>query len=88
MRVEIERLYVDERGFTRVLARVESGSRPGVWYGVYVWMRGGEVVASNCTCPGHTFRKHCKHVERVKSMVLQATAGPASAGGSGAPPPS
>jgi uncharacterized Zn finger protein len=81
VRVEVERLYVDERGFTRVLARVESESRPGVWYGVYVWMRGGEVVAANCTCPGHTFRKHCKHVEWVRSVVLQATAGPASAGG-------
>jgi uncharacterized Zn finger protein len=70
VRVEVEKLYVDERGFIRVLARVESESRPGVWYGVYLWMRGGEAVASNCTCPGHTFRKYCKHVERVRSMVL------------------
>jgi hypothetical protein len=31
MRVEIERLYVDERGITRVLARAESDSKPGVW---------------------------------------------------------
>jgi len=77
MRVEIERLYVDERGFVRVLARVESESKPGVWYGVYLWVRGGEVVAAHCTCPGYTFRKHCKHVERVRSVVLQATVGAA-----------
>ena len=77
VRVEVEKLYVDEHGFTRVLARVESESKPGVWYGVYVWMRGGEVVVAHCTCPGYTFRKHCKHVERVRSMVLQATVGAA-----------
>jgi uncharacterized Zn finger protein len=74
VRVEVERLYVDERGFIRVLARVESESRPGTWYGVYLWVRGGEVVASNCTCPGHTFRRRCKHVERVRIVASQAAA--------------
>jgi uncharacterized Zn finger protein len=44
-------------------------------------VRDGRIVAAHCTCPGYAFRKHCKHVERVRSVVLQATAGPASAGG-------
>jgi hypothetical protein len=71
VRVEIERLYEDEHGFTRVLARVESESRPGVWYGVYLWMRGDKVVAANCTCLGFVFRRQCKHVEWVRGEVLR-----------------
>jgi uncharacterized Zn finger protein len=71
MRVEIERLYEDEHGITRVLARVASESRPGVWYGVYLWMRDGEIVAAHCTCPGFVFRRQCKHVEWVRGEVLR-----------------
>jgi uncharacterized Zn finger protein len=69
MRVEIERLYEDEHGITRVLARVESESKPGVWYGVYLWLRDGKIVATYCTCPGYTFRRQCKHIEWVRNVV-------------------
>jgi uncharacterized Zn finger protein len=70
LRTEIERLYEDERGILRVLARVASESTPGVWYGVYLWIQDGKVVAAHCTCPGYTFRKQCKHIERVKNTAL------------------
>jgi uncharacterized Zn finger protein len=50
---------------------VESESRPGVWYGVYLWMRDDRVVAANCTCPGFVFRRQCKHVEWVRGEVLR-----------------
>jgi len=70
VRVEVERLYVDEHGIVRVLARVESESNPGLYYGVYIWLRDGEIVAAHCTCPGYAFRKHCKHVEWVKNVAL------------------
>jgi uncharacterized Zn finger protein len=70
VRVEIERLYEDERGITRVLARVESESNPGSWYGVYIWLRDGNIVAAHCTCPSYVFRKQCKHIEWVKNVTL------------------
>jgi uncharacterized Zn finger protein len=70
MKVEIERLYEDERGILRVLARVASESTPGLYYGVYLWLRDGRIIASHCTCPGYVFRKQCKHIERVKNMAL------------------
>jgi uncharacterized Zn finger protein len=70
MRVEIERFYEDEHGFTRVLARVESESKPGVWYWVYLWLRDGNIVAAHCTCPSFTFRRQCKHLEWVKNTAL------------------
>jgi len=72
VRVEVERFYVDERGFTRVLARVESESNPGSWHGVYLWLKDGRVVASHCTCPGYTFRGECKHVRWVTNIALAA----------------
>jgi hypothetical protein len=49
------------------IARVESESSLGVWYGVYVWLQDGKIVASHCTCIGYAFRKHCKHVEWVRN---------------------
>jgi len=67
VKVEIERFYEDEHGILRVLARVESESSPGVWYGVYVWLQDGKIVASHCTCIGYAFRKHCKHMEWVRN---------------------
>jgi uncharacterized Zn finger protein len=69
--VEIEQMYFDERGYLRVLARVKSESKPGVWYGVYLWMRDGRIVVAHCTCPGFVFRRQCKHVEWVRGEVLR-----------------
>ena len=71
--VEIEQMYFDERGYLRVLARVKSESRPGVWYGVYLWIRDGEIAVAHCTCPGFAFRRQCKHVEWVRGEVLRRT---------------
>jgi uncharacterized Zn finger protein len=70
MRVEIERLYEDERGFIRVLARVESSSTYGELYGVYLWLRDGKIVSSLCTCKGFAFQRHCKHIEWVRVTAL------------------
>ena len=81
MRVEVERLYVDEHGIVRVLARVESESNPGLYYGVYIWLRDGKIIASHCTCPGFVFKRQCKHVEWVKNIALnQANPKPSDPG--------
>jgi hypothetical protein len=70
VKVEVERFYVDERGILRVLARVRSESNPGSWYGVYIWLKDGKVIASNCTCLGFVFRGECKHIRWVTNMAL------------------
>jgi uncharacterized Zn finger protein len=70
MRVELEKLYVDEHGFIRVLAWVESSTTYGELYGVYLWLRDGKIVRSICTCKGFAFQKHCKHVEWVRATAL------------------
>jgi predicted nucleic acid-binding Zn finger protein len=72
LRVEVEKLYVDEHGILRALARIESERNPGKWYDVYVWLKDGEVVASHCTCPGYVFRGECKHVRWLKVVALAA----------------
>jgi hypothetical protein len=72
MRVEVERLYEDEHGILRVLARVGSESNPGSWYGVYIWLKDGKVIAKHCTCPGYVFRGECKHIRWVTNIALAA----------------
>jgi hypothetical protein len=72
MRVEIERLYDDEHGFTRVLGWALSESRPGLRHGVYVLLDpSGRVLRALCDCESFVYRKSCKHVEWVRGEVLR-----------------
>jgi hypothetical protein len=42
----------------KLLGSFNSSSSKGVVYKVYML---GKLI--NCTCPGYTFRKHCKHTK-------------------------
>lgn len=42
--------------------RVESDTRPGVFYDVEIWNDGN----ANCTCPAI---KECKHIKRLKKKL-------------------
>jgi hypothetical protein len=52
----------------RVYATYESRSSPGVRYNVVV---NASNVPVACNCPGWVYRKKCRHVEKVRKMILE-----------------